>query len=115
MSVHRSELEPFRCEVVPDRTGVRICPVGELDFATVARVDAELSELWSVGFKRLELDLRRVGHIDSTGLRMLMAWNGRSAADGIAFGVIPGPPAVQRALDAAGVADQLTYWPARAA
>jgi anti-sigma B factor antagonist len=112
MPIQRSDLEPFRCEVEPDRAAVRVCPVGELGFATVALVDAQLAELWSVGFMRLVLDLRGVTHLDSTGLRMLVTWHERSETEGFVFGVIPGPPVVQRALEALGVADRLTYWPA---
>jgi hypothetical protein len=33
-------------------------PVGELDLATVGIVDAELADLWAVGFSSLVLDLR---------------------------------------------------------
>ncbi len=87
-------------------------PVGELDLATVPAVDAELAELWSVGFSRLVVDLRSVTFLDSTALRMLLAWQAQSASDGMVFGVIPGPPVVERALEVAGVADHLTYWPA---
>ena len=72
MSVDRSELEPFRCEVV--------------------------------------LDLREVPFLDSTAVRLLWSWHSLSASDGIAFGVIPGPPVVQRVLEVAGVDDRLTYW-----
>ena len=110
MSVHRTEPEPFRCEVVPHRAGVRVRPVGALDLATVPLVDAKLAELWSVGFTRLALDLREVPFLDSTAVRMLWSWHSTSEADGIAFGVIPGPEVVQRVLDVAGVAERLTYW-----
>ena len=112
MTVDQSDLEPFRCEVEPDRATVRVRPVGELDLATVPLVDAELAELWSVGFTRLVVDLRSVTFLDSTGLRLLLTWQARSAADGMVFGVIPGPPVVERVLEVAGVADHLTYWPA---
>ena len=110
MSVHRSELEPFRCEVVPERSKVRVRPVGALDLATVPVVDAQLAELWSVGFTRLVLDLRAVRFLDSTAVRLLWSWHNYSASDGIAFGVIPGPPVVQRVLEVAGVDERLTYW-----
>jgi anti-anti-sigma factor len=112
VSFHRSELEPFRCEVEPHRAEVRIRPVGELDLATVPVVEAQLAELWSVGFKRLVLDLRDVCFLDSTGLRMLMTWSANSAADGMQFGVIRGPDVVERVLAVAGVAERLTYWSA---
>ena len=73
MTVDQSDLEPFRCEVEPDRATVRVRPVGELDLETVPLVDAELAELWSVGFTRLVVDLRSVTFLDSTGLRMLLS------------------------------------------
>ena len=110
MAVHRSELEPFRCEVVPDRAVVQVRPVGELDLATVPLVDAQLAELWSVGFSSLVFDLREVSFLDSTAVRMLLTWHLNSATDGMVFGVIAGPPTVQHVLDVAGVAERLTYW-----
>ena len=110
MSVHRSQPEPFRCEVVSDRARVQVRPVGALDLATVPLVDAKLGELWSVGFTRLALDLRDVEFLDSTAVRMLWSWHSTSEADGIAFGVIPGPEVVQRVLEVAGVAERLAYW-----
>jgi anti-anti-sigma factor len=104
------ELQPFRCEVEPDRAAVRVRPVGELDLATVPIVEAQLAELWSVGFTHLVLDMREVVFLDSTGVRLLVSWHAHGSADGVVFGVIPGPPPVQRVLEIAGVADHLTYW-----
>jgi anti-sigma B factor antagonist len=111
MAFDRSELEPFRCEVAPHRTEVFVRPVGELDLATVPVVDAQLTELSSSGFPQLIVDLRGVRFLDSTGIRMLFSWQVRSEADGVAFSVIPGPRAVQRVLEVAGVDDRLTYAP----
>jgi anti-sigma B factor antagonist len=109
MSVNRSQIEPFRCEIDPRRAEVRLCPVGELDLATVPVVEAQLAELWSVGFTFLVLDLRDVSFLDSTALRMLLAWDAYSRADGLQFRVIRGSELVQRVLQIAGVADRLTY------
>jgi len=103
MVLDRSEPEPFRVDVVPNRDEVRVCPVGELDLATVPSVDAQLAELWSLGFKRLVVDLRNVCFLDSTGIRMLLAWHTLSSADGVLFSIIPGPPVVQRVLEITGV------------
>jgi anti-sigma B factor antagonist len=107
--LERSELEPFRCEVDPDRESVRVRPVGELDLDTADVVDAQLSELWSVGFTRLVLDLRSVEFLDSTGIRLLLSWDAKSRADGVEFAVIPGPDAVQRVLAVAGAVEVLTF------
>ena len=109
VSFDPSELEPFRVDVVPDRDEVRVRPVGELDLATVPSVDAQLAELCAAGFTRLVLDLRDVCFLDSTGIRMLLSWHGKSSADGVVFSVIPGPPVVERVLEIAGVAEILTY------
>jgi anti-sigma B factor antagonist len=110
MSFSRSEIEPFRCEVEPQRAVVRLRPVGELDIATVPIVEEQLAELWSVGFAHLVVDLREVSFLDSTGLRMLLTWDAISRADAMKFGVIRGPEVVQRVLEIAGVAVRLTYW-----
>ena len=104
------DVEPFRCEVEPDRAAVNVRPIGELDLATVALVEAQLGELWSVGFKCIVLDLREVCFLDSTGLRLLLAWDARAGEDGMTFAVIAGTPKVQRVLEVSGAADRLTYW-----
>jgi len=109
MAFDRSELGPFRVDLVPNRDEVRVCPVGEIDLATVPLLDAELAELWSRGFARLVLDLRDVCFLDSTGIRMLLSWQAASSEDGLHFSVIPGPPMVERVLEIAGVTEYLTY------
>ena len=109
MAFNRSEIEPFRVDVVPDREEVRVWAVGELDLATVPLVDTGLAELWSLGFARLVLDLRNVRFLDSTGLRLLLSWQAACSADGARFSVIPGPPVVERMLEIAGVAGHLNY------
>ena len=108
----RSEVEPFRCEVKPARASVSVRPIGELDLATVPTVEAQLTELWSLGFTRIALDLRDVRFLDSTALRLIVDWTSKASADGFAFGVIPGSPQVQRVSELAGVADRVTVWSA---
>jgi anti-sigma B factor antagonist len=92
-----SKIGPFRCEVLPARAAVRVRPVGELDLSTVPIVDAELADLWAVGFSSLGfsslvLDLREVSFLDSTGVHLLLTWTAACEDSGIAFRVIPGPP-----------------------
>ena len=103
MSLDPAEFEPFRCEVDPDRASVIVRPVGELDLATAPIVDAHLAELVAAGFDSVVLDLRKLFFMDSAGLKLLMSWEARSRAEGIALRVLPGPPAVQRVFDVAGV------------
>jgi anti-anti-sigma factor len=91
--------EPFRCELESERDRVRVRPIGEIDLATVPVVQAHLSELEAAGFKQVTLDLRAVGFVDSTGLRMILEWDARSRADGFAFSLVAGPPIVEAAVD----------------
>ena len=109
MTLQPADLEPFRCEVDPDRASVRVRPIGDLDLDTAAVVDAQLSELWSVGFTRLVVDLRGVRFLDSTGLRLLLTWDAKTRADGVDFAVVRGPAAIQRVLEVAGAAEFLTF------
>jgi anti-sigma B factor antagonist len=107
LSLDRAEFEPFRCEVDPHRASVFVRPVGELDLATAPIVDAQLSELVAAGFTSVVLDLRELRFLDSTGLRLLLAWDARSRAQGFDLTVIQGPAPVQRVIDVAGVAHLL--------
>ena len=109
MSFDLSEFEPFRCDVDPDRASVIVRPVGELDLATVPIVDAHLAELEEAGFKSLVLDLRGVRFLDSSGLRLVLSWDARARADGVDLSLVPGPPAVQRVFEVAGVEALLTF------
>lgn len=109
MSFDRAEFEPFRCEVDPDRASVIVRPVGELDLATAPIVDAQLSELVAAGFGSVVLDLRKLRFLDSSGLRLLLSWDAKARASGVAMRVLPGPPAVQRVFELAGVTDRVSF------
>jgi anti-anti-sigma factor len=108
-SVLRPDVEPFRCEVRAERQAVRICPVGELDMATVPAVDTHLSEQQKAGFKHVTLDLRDVSFLDSSGLRMILEWDSMSRADGFAFSLVAGSPTVQRIFELTGMTERLTF------
>jgi anti-anti-sigma factor len=107
--VLQPDVEPFRCEVQAERQAVRICPVGELDMATVPVVDGHLCEQQTAGFKHVTLDLRDVCFLDSTGLRMILDWDAMSRADGFAFSLVAGPPTVQRIFELTGTTQRLNF------
>jgi anti-sigma B factor antagonist len=109
VSVLPSDVAPFRCEVRPERQAVRVCPIGELDMATVPVVDTHLGEQQPAGVKHLTLDLRDVSFLDSTGLRMILDWDAMSRADGFAFSLVAGPPTVQRIFEITGTNERLTF------
>jgi anti-sigma B factor antagonist len=99
----------FRVEVVPERDVVRVCPAGELDLATVGMLRAELEELQRAGFRRLVLDLSGITFIDSSGLHLVVEVDAASAADGVEFGIVAGPPPVHRAFEITRLAHTLPF------
>lgn len=101
--------ETFSCEVRPERGAARVLAAGSLDVATVPVLDAQLRELRDAGFKRLIVDLSRLGFMDSGGLRLLLRWDGDSRQDGYEIEVVPGPPAVQRVFELTGTSEMLRF------
>lgn len=94
---------------MPERDVVRVVPRGEIDLATVARTESRLREVRDAGFERVVLDLREVTFLDSSGLRMILAWHDECRRDGAEFRVLRGPAAVQRVFEVTGVADRVPF------
>ena len=100
---------PFRVDVEPERDVVRICPVGELDLATVDEVRGRIEELKAAGVRRVVLDLRGVTFMDSTGVWLALQENASARADGWDFTLIDGRPEVARVVELAGVRERLPF------
>ena len=69
---------------------------GELDMSTAPQVEQALAEAEEKGPERLGLDLRGLSFMDSTGLRVVLAADGRARKDSRRFEVGPGPAQVHR-------------------
>jgi anti-anti-sigma factor len=102
-------IEPFSCNVTPERDRVIVAPRGELDMATVGAVEQELRRLREAGFGSVVLDLGGLSFMDSSGLHLVIRWTAEASRDGFEFTLEPGPPAVQRIFDLAAVADALPW------
>jgi anti-sigma B factor antagonist len=100
---------PFRCETHRDGGRARVRPIGELDIATVPEVDRQLRSLSEAGDLDLVLDLRDVSFMDSSGLRLILAWRERAAGDDGDFSIIPGSEVVERVFETTRVRDLLTF------
>ena len=100
-------VEPFTCEVTPETDHVVIAPRGELDMATVGAVEQELRRQLDQGRRALLLDLAGLSFMDSTGLHLVARWSAEASRDGFDFEIGPGPPAVQRVFELAGMTDEL--------
>jgi anti-sigma B factor antagonist len=78
--------------------------VGRLDIETTGRFDHRIQEAIARRPERIVLDLRRVTHIDSSGVRALvLAQRAASAAD-VEVCLVPGASHVRRVLRTTGVA-----------
>jgi len=79
-----------------DGDRVTVILTGELDLSTAARVEQALADVEEKQPGTLVLDLRTLAFMDSTGLRVVLAADGRARRDGRRLEVIPGPPQVHR-------------------
>jgi len=86
---------------------VIVAPAGEIDLATTELVAAELAAARAEAAE-VVLDLRGVGFMDSSGLRMLVEAQREAERLGSSLTLVRGPAAVQRLLDLTGLTERLT-------
>lgn len=91
--------DPFSITAEPDRDEVAVVVAGDLDLATADALEQEVRTLRRAGFERVLIDLRDVGFLDSTGLRVLLALRNDAKRDGSQLAVVPGPREVQRVFE----------------
>ena len=81
---------------------------GELDIASVRRVEPRLMELERAQrLERLVIDLRRVTFIDSTGLSLLLNADGRARKGGWRLTIVSGEGPPRRILRTVGLDERL--------
>jgi anti-anti-sigma factor len=102
-------IEPFTCDVTPERDHVVVTPRGELDMATVGAVERELHKLRGAGFDKIVLDLGGLTFMDSSGLHLVTRWANGASKDGFEFQLEPGPPVVQRLFELTAMTDVLPF------
>jgi len=102
--------EPFRSAVVRADGAIRVELTGELDLATSPALDRILQDMAaSTAGGRVVVDLRGLTFMDSTGLRVLMRWDGSAREAGVEPVFVAGPPAVQRVFETTRLIDRLTF------
>jgi anti-sigma B factor antagonist len=86
-------------EVAVGRVGPAtiVCPVGELDLATVPALRDAIDGLHGA----VVLDLRGLEFIDGAGLHLLLELDARARQDGLELTLVPGP-AAERLLGLTG-------------
>jgi anti-sigma B factor antagonist len=95
----------FRVDVAQENGAVRVCPVGEVDTATIRELRARLDEAISSGAARVILDLRGTTFLDSAGLHLAVDATASASRNGVQFAIIAGPPDVQRTFVVAGLSE----------
>ena len=101
--------EPFRVVAEVEGATATVVPVGELDLATVDQVDSALKDAARKGTAELELDLRGVTFMDSSGLHLLIRWHESMKKSTTAFRVIQGRPEIRRLFEVADLIDDLPF------
>jgi anti-sigma B factor antagonist len=97
----------FRVEVRTDGRASVIAVSGELDLASSAALEEELTRVSESEAEQVIVDLRELEFMDSTGLSTLVKAHQRAEDAGQRFALIRGPQQVQRLLSLTGVADRL--------
>ena len=103
------DLAPFRVVVRTERDVVRVCPFGEVDIDTVGQIHEQLENATTAGAKHVVLDLRGVTFLNSAGLHLVLEADAASRAQHWEFGLIGGPPDVQRVFDLTGARARLPF------
>lgn len=98
----------FRVEVKTDGSRSVLALRGELDLASAPALDEELERVEAAGAKQVIIDLRDLEFMDSTGLSVLVRAHQRAEKAGMRFGLVKGPPQVQRLLVLTGVAERIS-------
>jgi anti-anti-sigma factor len=99
----------FRVGVAHEHGGVCICPIGDVDLATIGHLRERVAETMAGAADRVILDLRATTFLDSTGLHLVLDTDAWAKRNGTEFLIIAGPPAVQHTFEAAGLTGRLPF------
>jgi anti-anti-sigma factor len=99
----------FRVDVRREQGDVRVCPIGDVDVATIGRLRARMNEAFAAVADRVILDLRATTFLDSSGLHLVVDTDTWATRSGTEFVIIAGPPAVQHTFDVAGLSGRLPF------
>ncbi len=97
----------FRVDVRNEGRASVIAVSGELDLASSAALEEELTRVIQSSVELVIVDLSALEFMDSTGLSTLVKAHQRSEETGKRLALIRGPQQVQRLLSLTGVAERL--------
>lgn len=100
---------PFEMETASEGPVGTMRLSGELDIATVPRVEQAIEALLSAGVERVTIDLSGVGFVDSSGLRLFIVLDQRSAAEGWTLALTRPSRQALTVFRVSGVEDELPF------
>lgn len=89
--------------------GVTLVVTGELDMVTWAELKAAVVLLCRTPATGLVIDLSGVEFMDSSGVRAILSARGLCESNGMTFGLVRGPPQVQRIFEIVGLHETLPF------
>lgn len=84
-----ANVRPFKIEQSRQDGRARLVLTGELDLATVPRLEDALTRICRSAVSEIEIDLGDIDFIDSTGLRAILVAKEACAKAGIEFFLVP--------------------------
>jgi anti-sigma B factor antagonist len=94
---------PFGAATRRDATSAVVLVRGELDIATVPRLEDVVAPLLRDGLRAVVLDLREVEFIDVAGVRLALRLEGLAQLHGARFVLVRGAPHVRRLFELTGM------------
>jgi len=105
--VIRASRFDIRSEIQGDTA--RLTLSGELDIATVPRVEEGVTAALAQGARSMVVDMSRLAFVDSSGLRMFITLNDRAAAEGWSLGLIRPPEPAFSVFQITGAEENLPF------
>jgi len=99
----------LRIDVGADQTGVTFTVSGEIDIATVGRLEQARTKALAQQPSRLLIDLRRVDFIDSSGLKFLLETDRLSRSAGWELQLLRPAESARKALVLTGADKHLPF------
>lgn len=100
---------PFEMDSTNDRSKGRVTLTGELDIATVPRVQQAVDAMLAEGVTQITIDLAGVGFVDSSGLRLFIVLDQRATSEGWTLALTRPTPQALTVFRVSGVEDELPF------
>jgi anti-anti-sigma factor len=100
-----------RFEIQSETQGdtARLTVSGELDIATVPRLEEAVATVLAQGARSVIVDLSRLAFVDSSGLRMFITLNDRASAERWSLGLIRPPDPSYSVFRITGAEENLPF------